>query len=76
MRKGVKEKVVYVTAEPDGHYYEGSEDCNEENLNSYMESQGFIKINHDNTMDPTYINSKFLHLKDKIWIHQCGNWPC
>jgi FkbM family methyltransferase len=72
----LKEKVVYVTAEPDGHYYEGSEDCNEENLNSYMESQGFIRINHHNTMDPTYINSKFLHLKDKIWIHQSGPWPC
>jgi FkbM family methyltransferase len=71
----LKEKVVYVTAEPDGHYYNGSEDCTEQNIDEYMESQNFIRVNHVNTVDPTYLNKKFLHLKDKIWIHQCGNWP-
>ncbi len=72
----LKERVVYVTAEPDGHYYSGSEDCNEENIDKFMLSQGFIRIKNPNTTDPTYINSKFEHLKDKIWIHQCGPWPC
>lgn len=72
----LKEKVVYVTAEPDGHYYLGSQECDENNLNQYMESQDFIRVNHPNTRDPTYLNKKFIHLKDSIWIHQCGEWPC
>lgn len=72
----LKEKVVYVTAEPDGHYYIGAELCIEENITAYMESQNFIKITHPNTVDPTYLNKKFIHLKDDIFIHQCGPWPC
>jgi FkbM family methyltransferase len=71
----LKERVVYVTAEPDGHYYIGSDDCNEKNLDDYMESQDFIRIKHPDTIDPTYLNKKFQHLKDKIWIHQNGPWP-
>ena len=72
----LKEKIVYVTAEPDGHYYNGCDDCSEENIDKFMVSQGFKRIKHPNTIDPTYINLKFEHLKDKIWIHQCGPWPC
>ena len=72
----LKERVVFVTAEPDGHYYQGAEDCTEENITKYMESINFTKINHSFTVDPTYINNKFLHLKDKIFIHQSGPWPC
>ena len=69
----LKERIVYITAEPDGHYYNGCDDCSEENIDKFMVSQGF---KHPNTIDPTYINLKFEHLKDKIWIHQCGPWPC
>ena len=72
----LKEKVVYITAEPDGHYYNDCADCSEDNIDNFMVSQGFIRIKHPNTVDPTYINLKFLHLKDKVWIHQCGPWPC
>lgn len=72
----LKDKVVYVTAEPDGHYYNSCDDCNEENIDKFMISQGFKRIKHSNTIDPTYINLKFEHLKDNIWIHQCGPWPC
>jgi FkbM family methyltransferase len=72
----LKEKVVYITAEPDGHYYNNCENCSEENIDNFMISQGFNRIKHPNTVDPTYINTKFLHLKDKVWIHQCGPWPC
>ena len=72
----LKDKVVYITAEPDGHYYNDCADCSEDNIDKFMVSQGFIRIKHPNTVDPTYINSKFLHLKDKVWIHQCGPWPC
>jgi hypothetical protein len=35
-----------------------------------MESINFIFINHNNTKDPTFINSNFLHLKDEIFIIQ------
>jgi FkbM family methyltransferase len=66
----LKEKVVYVTAEPDGCYYKNADDCNEENINNYMLSQNFERITHPNTTDPTFINNKFKHLKDKIWISQ------
>jgi len=72
----LKEKVVYVTAEPDGWYYEGADNCNEQNIDEYMKNQNFIRIHHPNTKDPTYLNIKFIHLRDKIWIHQCGPWPC
>jgi len=72
----LKDRVVYITAEPDGHYYQGAEDCNEQAIDEYMKSQNFIRVHHTNTRDPTYLNEKFLHLKDTIWIHQCGEWPC
>lgn len=72
----LKDRVVYVTAEPDGHYYNGCDDCIEYNIDEFMTSQGFKRIKHPNTIDPTYINLKFEYLKDKVWIHQCGPWPC
>jgi hypothetical protein len=43
-----------------------------ENITKYLESQNFIRITHENTHDPTFINKKFLHLKDKIFIYQNG----
>jgi FkbM family methyltransferase len=66
----LSEKVVYVTAEPDGNQYFGAHDCNIDNITNYMVSQNFLKINHPNTSDPTFINTKFLHLQDKIYISQ------
>jgi FkbM family methyltransferase len=66
----LSEKVVYVTAEPDGNQYIGAGHCNTENITQYMNSVNFIRINHSNTNDPTFINKKFLHLKDKIYISQ------
>jgi FkbM family methyltransferase len=72
----LKEKVAYVTAEPDGEYYIGAETNTEENITNYMKSQNFERINHPFTVDPTYINKKFIEKKDEIFIHQCGPWPC
>jgi hypothetical protein len=66
----LSEKVVYVTAEPDGNQYIGADECNTENITNYMTSQNFIKINHPNTVDPTFLNKKFLHLSDKVYISQ------
>ena len=64
------ERVVYVTAEPDGNQYIGANHCNAENITQYMQSVNFIRVNHPNTADPTFLNKKFLHLKDKIYISQ------
>ena len=66
----LREKVVFVTAEPDGDCYIGSSECNTENITNYMLSQDFIKINHPNTNDPTYVNKKFMDLSNSIYIEQ------
>ena len=68
--KYLQERVVYVTAEPDGYQYYGAEECNTNNITNYMLSQNFIKINHPNTQDPTFVNSKFIELAKKIYINQ------
>lgn len=64
------EKVVYVTAEPDGHQYHGCDNCNTEEITKYMESHDFVRVQHPNTTDPTFLNNKFKHLKDLIYIKQ------
>lgn len=64
------EKIVYVTAETDGHHYHGSDDNNEENIVKYMESMDFTRVNHNYTKDPTFINNKLRHLENKIFIYQ------
>ena len=66
----LSERVVYITAEPDGNQYFGASHCNSENITQYMNSINFTRIHHPNTIDPTFINNKFLHLKDKIYISQ------
>ena len=66
----LKEKVVYVTAEPDGDQYFGANECNVENITEYMTNLNFTKINHPNTHDPTFVNNNFLDLANKIYISQ------
>jgi FkbM family methyltransferase len=67
----LSERVVYVTAEPENNQYEGI--INSENdISRYMMSIGFERIAHPNTCDPTYINTKFKHLADSIFIYQRG----
>ena len=66
----LKEKVVFITAEPDGNQYIDAGECNVENIIDYVTSLNFTKINHPNTIDPTFINNNFLHLADKIYISQ------
>ncbi len=68
----LKEKVVYITAEPESHTYENSASNTINNMTSYLESMNFTKINHPNTEDPTYLNNKFLNIKDDIFIYQKG----
>ena len=68
----LKERVVYITAEPEIYQYSGCGHNNEYNMTGYMNSIGFERIYHPNTHDPTYINKNFLHLKDSIFIYQKG----
>jgi FkbM family methyltransferase len=68
--KYLQERVVFVTAEPDGNQYYDAEECNVNNITNYMLSQNFIKINHQNTIDPTFVNKKFIELAKKIYINQ------
>ena len=68
----LQDKVVYVTAEPDGNQYIGASECNTNNITNYMTSQNFIRINHPNTNDPTFVNKKFLenNIYKNIYIEQ------
>jgi FkbM family methyltransferase len=68
----LKERVVYITAEPENKQYKDIENNVVENFTTYLESQNFIRVYNKNTTDPTYINKKFLHLKDNIYIYQFG----
>jgi len=65
----IKKYVVYVTLEPENNQYLNTNNSISE-IKKYMESIGFISIKHNNIKDPTFINSNFLHLKDKIFIFQ------
>ena len=68
--KYLQERVVFVTAEPDGYQYYGAEACNTNNITNYMLSQNFIPINHPNTQDPTFVNRKFIEISKNIYINQ------
>lgn len=68
--KYLQERVVFVTAEADGYQYYNAEECNTSNITNYMVSQNFIRINHPNTTDPTFVNSKFFEISKSIYICQ------
>jgi FkbM family methyltransferase len=66
----LSERVVYVTAEGDGDYYIGANECSAKNIISYMESQGFVLIHHPNTRDPTFVNKQYIEISQSIYIKQ------
>jgi FkbM family methyltransferase len=66
----LSDRVVYVTAEADGYQYIGAHECSEANIISYMESQGFMRIHHPNTVDPTFVNKKYIEESNNIYIKQ------
>lgn len=66
----LSERVVYITAEGDGQQYIGAHECSEANIISYMESQGFMRIHHPNTVDPTFVNKKYIEESKNIYINQ------
>jgi FkbM family methyltransferase len=66
----LKDKVVFVTAEPETNDYSNCNHNTAENMETYLISQNFTRISHPNVEDPTFINNKFLHLRDTIYISQ------
>jgi len=62
-------RVVFVTAEPETKQYDDCIDNTAENITSYMESQGFIRVGHRNTHDPTFLNKKFWD-RQNVYISQ------
>jgi FkbM family methyltransferase len=66
----LRDRVVYITAEPEHTDYENCVSNTSENMEEYLLTQNFVKINHPNTDDPTFINKKFIELKDKIYVYQ------
>lgn len=66
----LRERVVYLTAEEETRSYLNCEHNSVSNMETYLITQGFVRINHPNTEDPTFLNTKFMNLKDKIFIYQ------
>jgi FkbM family methyltransferase len=71
----IKDKVVWITAEGDGGYYDETKidiknRCNAKNIIEYMTDNNFVFVNHQNTSDPTFYNRKFESIKDDIFIFQ------
>jgi FkbM family methyltransferase len=66
----LKDYVVYVTAEDENVHYLDTKNSVQE-IDDYMINHlGFQRINHPNTRDPTYVNPKWLHVANDIFIYQ------
>ena len=57
----MKERVVYITLEPEVVYSSGQNNSISSIIN-YMNSIGFSKVRVGNVKDPTFLNDKFKHL--------------
>jgi FkbM family methyltransferase len=66
----IRDHVVYVTLEPESNQYEGSEQNTTHEISNYMISIGFERIQHTNTIDPTFVNTKFKSIASSIFISQ------
>jgi hypothetical protein len=66
----IRDHVVYVTLEPESNQYEGSEHNTVDDISNYMTSIGFERIHHTNTIDPTFVNTKFKSIAPSIFICQ------
>lgn len=67
------ERVIYITIEADGHFYQHAVDSPQD-IDNYMKSIGFIKHVSSNTVDPTYFNPRFAdYIKNnRVQIYQKG----
>lgn len=68
----LKERVLYVTAEAEMHTYEGISENNLCNIDKYMGENGFIRVTHPNTCDPTYLNMHLMEHDNDVFIFQQG----
>jgi FkbM family methyltransferase len=66
----LKERVVFITAEPECRQYENCHHNSDTNITEYLRSQGFERIHHMNTVDPTFINMKYISIAHDIFIAQ------
>ena len=64
------DRVVYVTVEAESTDYEGCEGNTEGAIEEYMRDQGFDRICHANTSDPTFVNRRFKGEAEGIYIYQ------
>ena len=66
----ISDKVVFVTMEAETTQYENASGNSISHMVDYMKSIGFLYIKHTNTNDATFLNSKFQHLANSIYISQ------
>ena len=65
------QNIIYVTIECDvDHYHNVSNDL--QSIIVYMQNYGFKYIKHQNTIDPTFVNTKFSDIAETIYICQIG----
>lgn len=63
--------IVYITAEANHNQYKNCEHCNEKEIDSYMHQHNFSRIYYNSSVcDPTYINNRFIQLKNSIYLWQ------
>lgn len=67
---GYIKNIVYITAEPESNSYANCMHNTEYNMTEYLRDYGFVKIQHPNCSDPTYVNTKYLNLASNIFIYQ------
>lgn len=62
--------IIYITLEADGDQYIGSEYNNINNITHFMEENNYIRIEHPNTNDPTYLNKDFISKMNETFVLQ------
>jgi FkbM family methyltransferase len=67
----LSERFIYITAEPDQEMYLGAKNSVQD-ITDFMTSVGFTRVFNKNTSDPTFLNSKFAHLAESIFVYQRG----
>ncbi len=67
------ERFVFVTAESSvGNLYLDVKDNDVSKVEEYMKTQGFFRIHHQNTGDPTFVNFRYRNIAESIYIFQNG----
>jgi hypothetical protein len=65
-------KVACITLESESSTYHQCDGNNISAIIDYMANHDFVMVKHPNTDDPTFINKRFEHLAEKIYIYQRG----